>query len=311
MLISTRQLRAFVGVVAYGNFTKAADRLYITQAGLSGMIRELEAQLQCRLFNRTTRSVELTEAGERLLPYAQRALQELEEGIASIGVLKELRRGRLRVGVTPFLAANVMPGVIKTFSETHPGVRVELVDAEQHLVQQFVDDGDLDAGFGYLFTQNAGVHKQPLFVDPLTIVVPRGQYLECRRINRSEDWAVLRDATLIVLHNRNPLMPLMERFLAQTQAPDFRRMEVRHLATVLNMVGAGLGIAVVPLSTLVGEQSRGVRPVPMGTDVPSVEHCCLTKAGVGELDALGEFVDLFSATCQEAIANASNAVLAD
>lgn len=311
MLISNRQLRAFVSVVTYGNFTKAADRMHMTQAGLSGMIRELEAQLRCRLFHRTTRSVELTKAGAHLLPYVRRALQDLDEGIESIGCVNELRRGRLRIGVTPFLSAHVMPDVIKTLSDRRPALRVELVDADQHVIQRLVDGGELDAAFGYLFTRTAGVHKQPLFSDPLTMVVPRDQYLQCQRVHCPEEWEAMREATLIVLHKSNPLMPVINDFLASAEAPDFRRMEIRHLATVLNMVAAGVGIAVIPASTLLAEQSHRVRIVPLGVDPPAIEHCCLTKAGAGEVDGLGEFAELFSLTFQESMARARKALVAD
>jgi DNA-binding transcriptional LysR family regulator len=95
MLISTRQLRAFLSVVKYGNFTKAADRMHITQAGQSGMIRELETQLQCRLFNRTTRSVELTEAGSLVFLATDAYLQKQDvTEMASMAKLKATRLSR-------------------------------------------------------------------------------------------------------------------------------------------------------------------------------------------------------------------------
>jgi DNA-binding transcriptional LysR family regulator len=178
-------------------------------------------------------------------------------------------------------------------------------------VQQLVDEGDLDAGFGYLFTQTAGVHKQPLFSDPLTLIVPRDGYLQCRSMQTAKEWACLGDATLIVLNKNNPVMPVINDFLANGRAPAMRRMEVRHLATVLSMVGAGLGVAVVPGSALIGEQSRRVRPVPLGEDPPEVEHCCLTKAGAEKVAGLDDYVRLFVAICQGSIARARQTLSAE
>jgi DNA-binding transcriptional LysR family regulator len=204
-----------------------------------------------------------------------------------------------------------MPHVIKTLSERRSDLRVELVDADHLVIQRLIEGGELDAGFGYLFTRTAGVHKQPLFSDPLTMVVPRDHYPQCQRMHRPEGWAATREATLIVLHKSNPLMPLINDFLTDAEAPDFRRMEVWHLATVLNMVAAGVGIAVVPASTLIAEQSRRVRPMPLGADPPAIEHCCLTKAGAGEVEGLDEFAELFSLTFQECMARARKIHAAD
>ena len=294
MLISTRQLRAFLSVVKFGNFTKAADRMHITQAGLSGMIRELETQLQCRLFNRTTRSVELTEAGGHLLPYVRRALEEMDAGVESLSYVKELRRGRLRVGITPFLAAHIVPSVIKLFDHGSPEIQLELVDAEQIIIQQLVDNGELDAAYGYLFTQTAGVRRQSLYVDRLTLIASPDAFAKCKSIKRGEDWEHVREATLICLHRSNPLQHLINEFLVQTEAPAFRRREVRHLATVIGLVSAGLGIALVPSTSLVGDEAGHIRQIPLGPASPLIEHCCLTKAGAERVEGLEQFSQLLA-----------------
>lgn len=301
MLISTRQLRAFQAVVKYGNFTKAADRLHVTQAGLSGMIRDLEAQLQCRLFNRTTRTVELTEAGSHLLPFIERVLENLDAGIEGLGYVKELRQGRLRIGTTPYMAATVMPQAIKEFARLRPDLRLELIDAEQSIVQRLVDSGELDAGYGYLFNLTANVRSQSLFGDPLTLIVPQGAYEDCTEITEREDWKFLRDATLIVLDRNNPLQVLVNAFLADTEAPAFPRREARHLATVIGMVASGLGIALLPKSVLPGCRMLPLREISLGLPTPVIQHICLSKAGTGDIDGLDEFSRIFTDACSSGI----------
>lgn len=85
MNLSTRQLRAFLQVARVGNFTRAAEQAHITQAGLSILIREMERQLGCRLFDRTTRVVSLTPAGRRLLPVVERMVTDLDDVAAELG----------------------------------------------------------------------------------------------------------------------------------------------------------------------------------------------------------------------------------
>src|SRR5262245_15608978 len=100
MNITSRQLKAFLLTARYGSFSRAAERLFITQSGMSVLVRELEAQLGFRLFERTTRKVTLTEFGSRLLPIADRSLLELEAAASNIGrsasAAKEIGRGSCR-----------------------------------------------------------------------------------------------------------------------------------------------------------------------------------------------------------------------
>ncbi|CAG2153428.1 LysR family transcriptional regulator [Cupriavidus numazuensis] len=297
MNVSTRQLRAFLGVVKYGNFTKAADRLNITQAGLSAMIRELEGQLQCRLFNRTSRTVELTEAGGHMLPFVERALENLDAGVEGLGYVKSLRKGRLRVGATPYLGSTMMPAAIRRFSSERPDLQLELVDAEQPIVQSLVDSGELDAGFGYLFNLTSGVKIRPLFADPLVLVCPIDLAPDCRFIAKPADWEPLRGATLLVLGRTNPLQKLCNDFLADSEAPAFQRREARHLATLIGMARKGLGIALLPVSVLEPEEHRELRTIELRLQVPVIEHCVLTKAGAELADGLDVFGQIFAQVC--------------
>lgn len=84
MNITSRQLRAFLLVAQHGCFSRAAERMFISQSGISIMVRELESQLGCRLFHRTTRTVKLTAFGSRFLPIATRSLSELESAAMNI-----------------------------------------------------------------------------------------------------------------------------------------------------------------------------------------------------------------------------------
>ena len=108
MNFSFRQMRAFLAVARHASFTKAAEQLHISQAGLSAMVRDLETQLDCRLFERTTRAVRLTPAGQALLPVAQRTVHDLGAAVAQLGALGASGRDRLRVGVTPLIACSVI-----------------------------------------------------------------------------------------------------------------------------------------------------------------------------------------------------------
>src|SRR3954467_2829136 len=109
MNITSRQLKAFLLTARYQSFSRAADQLYITQSGMSVLVRELEAQLGFRLFERTTRKVMLTKFGSKFLPIADKSLLELEQAAANIGRSASAEKGELSIGAQPFVAATSSP----------------------------------------------------------------------------------------------------------------------------------------------------------------------------------------------------------
>src|SRR5262249_54865469 len=129
MEVSTRQLRAFRLVAQHRNFTRAAEALFITPSGLSVLIRELENRVGFRLFDRTTRAVALTPHGTELLAIIHRSLEELDSAIANIGRSAKRTGETISLGVTPLVAANVLPPAMREFRQLKPDVRIRLFDA--------------------------------------------------------------------------------------------------------------------------------------------------------------------------------------
>lgn len=103
MNVSLRQLRAFVMIADCRSFTKAGDELFLTQSSLSGLIKEMEKQLDVKLFDRTTRQIHLTDAGKRLLPHARRILDEVRLFDHQTQDLKDFYQGKIRLAVIAFL----------------------------------------------------------------------------------------------------------------------------------------------------------------------------------------------------------------
>src|SRR4051794_32454589 len=124
MNISTRQLQAFLEIARLQSFTKAAERVHISQAGLSMMVKELEQQIGSRLFDRTTRSVVLTDAGRRLQPVASRVVADLAAVAQAIGEADAKVFSTLRIAATPLISGSLLPLVFRSFRDSHPAVAV-------------------------------------------------------------------------------------------------------------------------------------------------------------------------------------------
>src|SRR5689334_9766214 len=141
MNITSRQLKAFLLTARYQSFSRAADQLFITQSGMSVLVRELEEQLGFRLFERTTRKVVLTEHGSRFLPIADRSLLDLESAASTISRSSAQPNDTLVLGATPFVAADVLPQAIAGFAAPGGRLEVRLVDAELSALTQMLQSG--------------------------------------------------------------------------------------------------------------------------------------------------------------------------
>ena len=246
MNITTRQLEAFVQVARHRSFTQAAARMHITQAGLSAMIRQIEEQLSARLFVRTTRAVALSPEGQRFLPVAQRTLGELAGAVAEMGLIASESAQRLRVGVTPFVAAAILPQVLRRFAAQAPGVTVHVSDDEVNRVQHQVADGLVDLAFGSFFETRSGVRRERILCASVALVRPRRIDAEVARRPRAADWRTLDNGPLIALPDDNPVQRAIDRQLHGLGVVPRERRVVNHIHTALALVAAGHGMAVLP-----------------------------------------------------------------
>src|SRR5947208_11874097 len=122
MNVTLRQLRAFSAVAELGSFTEAANRLHVTQAATSVLVRELENELGVRVLDRHTRRVVLSDAGRDLWPHVQRVLNELEDAMQSVGSLRDKKKGLLKIAAPQLMACTLMPRVIAGYRVKFPDV---------------------------------------------------------------------------------------------------------------------------------------------------------------------------------------------
>ena len=129
MNITLRQVRAFVVVARFSSFTRAADLLHLTQPALTVQIRQLEQALGVKLFDRSTRAVELTRTGRELLPVLERLLGEFDAVVVSTREMATMRYGTVRMAALPSVAATVLPPLIARFKQRHPHIRITVRDS--------------------------------------------------------------------------------------------------------------------------------------------------------------------------------------
>jgi DNA-binding transcriptional LysR family regulator len=246
--MDVRQLEYVVAIAEEGSFTRAAQRCHIVQSALSHQVARLESELGVKLFERTSRSVRLADAGLLLLPYARQVLGDMAEARNAIDALAGITRGRLRVGMTQTAgrALNLI-ALIGDFHRQYPEIELSTVSGPGGELIDAVRDGQLDVAVAALRSQGVPegiIFQMAIEVEPLVAVVHAGHRLAARkRVNLEE----LAGAGPFVEFLANTT--LRERVDAAFAAAGTHRdssFEVGQITDMVRYAASGLGTAIVP-----------------------------------------------------------------
>ncbi len=238
-----QQLQAFVAVAEHRSFRAAAESIHLSAPACSRRIEKLETILGARLFHRTTREVELTPLGRTFLDRARSALDDLESAMLGITDVAGSRRGRVTVSCVPSAAIHFLPSVVRTFAERYPLIRIRVMDEAAGQVLASVAAGECEFGIGFVGGQVPGIDFEPLHTDPFVLAMPRSHPLARRK---SVTWQQLGKERLIAVARSSGNRQLLDDALAKAGHHPAYSLEVSHIATLLGMVEAGLGLAAVP-----------------------------------------------------------------
>ncbi|MFK8909521.1 LysR family transcriptional regulator [Streptomyces sp. YS-3] len=257
-----QQLLYFVAVAETRHFTRAAERVHVSQPSLSQQIRALEKELGAELFSRARGNIALTDAGEALLPLARRILADADTARIEVQELAQLRRGRVRLGATPSLCTGLLPDVLRDFHDRHPGIQLLIEEGGSHDLVRELARGALDLALVVLPLPPGSpalrtvelIHEDLVVVSAATEPAPGTD----GRVHVRD----LRDAPLVMFRHGYDLRELT---VAACRAEGFEpvfTVEGGEMDAVLGFVRAGLGIAVVP-SMVATRAGRDLRVTPL------------------------------------------------
>lgn len=237
------QLTYFVAVARTRHFTRAADMTGVSQPTLSKQIRVLENSLGTPLFVRDRGAIELTSAGEALLPHAQRILIDVESAQRTVHEVASLRRGRVRLGATPSLCDGLLPEALTRFHETYPAIDLEVQEAGSRVLTRELAQGRLDVALLIipLHSNEPDIETTPVLRERLVLASPTAADLP-ERMDVSE----LRDLPLVMFREGYDLRDVTLRACASAGFEPRLAVEGGEMSAVLRFVEAGLGHAVVP-----------------------------------------------------------------
>lgn len=271
MDVELRHLRYFAAVAEELSFTRAAERLHIAQPPLSTQIRNLEAELGVELFDRSRRAIELTDAGEVLLTETRRLLTQIEQALNATRNAGVGETGRLTIGFVPSASTSTLPGHLRAFRARYPGVELFLRELPPDELIAQLRAAALDLCFLYLPFDDPQLEGAVVAREPLVAALPQDHPLGG---GGAVPLAIadLREEPF-VLPARHHMPGLNARVLDACRGAGFEPQAVQKdvwlMQTVLGLVAAGLGVALVPSSVQrLNRAGVAFRPVSdAGTEV--------------------------------------------
>jgi DNA-binding transcriptional LysR family regulator len=260
-----RQLQHFVAVAEEQHFTRAAERLLVSQSGLSASIRALERELRAPLFVRTTRRVTLTEAGRALLGEAERILAQMRAAHEAVAAVQGVLRGTLSLGTEQCIAGVNVAGLLAAFRRRHPDVEVRLRQVGSGALAEEVAAGRLDLAFAYRTQPDTDqLRSVALAGEPMTVLChPGHRFAATGAALTPED---LGDEIFVDFH---PDWGPRRTTDAAFSAAGVRRtvaLEVNDVHSLLDLVDENLGVAVVPRHFRFKRPSLAALPFKGGDD---------------------------------------------
>ena len=284
-----RQVEFFLAVVEERHFTRAAARTHVSQSGLSAAIRSLEQELGAPLFVRTTRSVELSEAGHAFLGHARDLLARASAGREAVTATTRELQGVLRVGTEQCLGFVDVPGLMARFHHRHP--LVDLVYAQAGSVQLVarVRDDELDLAFVAATGNDTGSLDQvELAAESLVLLCAPGRELA---ENDKVAWAELDGLTYVDFEPGWAARTMNDR-AARTNGLTRRvRCTVNDVHTLLELVRLDLGVALVPRPVARKPQAAGLAVLELfGGPVPTWQISAITRPGRAAAPPVAQFL---------------------
>ncbi|ROQ66708.1 molybdate transport repressor ModE-like protein [Streptomyces sp. 840.1] len=291
-MIEARHLRVLRAVSTTGSFSAAARELGCTQPAVSQQMKALESSAGTTLLIRTGREMRLTQAGQALVRHASGILAGLTAAEEEVAAIAGLRAGRVRLVSFPSGSSTLVPGALAALRAAHPGTRVSLVEAEPPRSVEMLRDGDCDIALAFRYgTQGAewdDLVVRPLLTDRLVGLLPAGHHLAGRP---AVGIAELADEPWIAgcPRCRRQLVEVCEES-GFTPRIDFATDDY---PAVIGLVGAGLGVAVLPALAIESVRPRGALTV---TVEPAIEReiVALTLPDLAQVPAVAATLDQLS-----------------
>ncbi len=293
--LSIRHLRAFLQIAATGSFTRAAESLHQTQSTLTATIKQLEQYVGLTLFDRTTRRVFLTQAGERFLPQARQLISDFDTAIGDLQAISAHQQGLVTVAASPSTVSRLLPKLVQLYKAEHPNVDICLRDDNAALLEQSVISNEADFAIAASHSQHPDLNYQPILTDDYGVVLTRHHPLSDMT---QLSWQQIDKESLIHLSRDSAIRQQLTEHIPACSAPP--GLEVSTTAGLAALVEQGLGITLLPALAASTTAFQNLSFVPLTNPAMTRRICVITRKSRSLSPSAASFLTLISEYLQQA-----------
>jgi len=242
--MDVRDLQVFLSVARHLNYTRAGEEVNLSQPSVSVRMRQLERELGTKLFDQLGKRIALTEAGELLVPYANRVIAAMNDARHAIDELQGLERGSLQIGASTTPGMYLVPGVIAHFKQQYPKIEMHLTVKDTRQIEVGVIKNEFDFGFVGGHLAGDEVEVVPWLTDELVLIAPAGHCLASKRIVKPQD---LLTEKFILREEGSATRAVVASHLRKFSIEPDSVMEMANPESVKKAVQNGLGIAFISM----------------------------------------------------------------
>ena len=276
MAVKLELYRVFKEVAETGNISAAAKNLYISQSAVSQSIKQLENDLQTRLFSRNSRGVTLTAEGRMLYEYVRSAMGLLETGEAKLSQTRELQMGQLIIGASDTVTSQFLLPYLDSFHKEHPAIHIQIISGRSHKVLGLLRSGKVDIAFASTPSDTSSLRIFPCF-DTHAIFVAGAEYpCDFSHVYTLEEIAAF---PLILLERKASSRLYLERFFLQNGLRLNPEIELGARSLLVDLAAIGFGVAGVTEEFVRKELESGrLKKLETSFEIPprSVDMCLLS-----------------------------------
>ena len=283
------QLTYVLAIAEHKNFTKAAEKCFVTQPTLSTQIQKLEDELEVLIFDRSKKPIELTEVGRKIVNQARNIVNESERIQDIVDQQKGFIGGEFRIGIIPTVMPTLLPMFLKAFIKKYPKVKLKIEELTTEEIILRIRDGHLDAAIAATPLENENIKERVLYYEPFVGYIPEHHRLYNKKLIEISDLEI--DDMLLLEDGhcfRDGIINLCKAFKNQTD--DNFQLESGSIETLIKLSNEGMGMTLLPYlhtlelnDSLKGNLHHFVEPSP-AREVSVIYHKSELKMQI--IDAL-------------------------
>ena len=254
MSVKLELYRVFKEVAEVGNITAAAQALYISQSAVSQSIKQLENDLQTRLFSRNSRGVTLTAEGKMLYEYVRSAMGLLETGEEKLSQTRELQMGQLVIGASDTVTSQFLLPYLDGFHRDHPAIHIQIISGRSHKVLGLLRSGKVDIAFASTPTDMTSLEAHPCFPTHSIFVAGNDYPCDFDHVYSLEEISAF---PLILLERKASSRLYLERFFLQNGLRLNPEIELGARSLLVDLAAIGFGVAGVTEEFVTRELDSG------------------------------------------------------